>query len=336
MRVSNTLFASAKLSRQRLAALLMLCSTALSSPALASGTTAGTTISNTANASYTDSGGAAQQVQSNTISVLVDELLDVSVASADPGNIVAAPGATGQVLSFTLTNTGNGSESFQLASDTGLGGDQFNPTSTAIMLDTNGNGVYDPGVDTLYVAGSNDPLLAPDQTLRVFVIATIPGGVSNLDLGKIALNATAITGSGTPGSALAGLGQGGGDAVIGPNGGKGGGSGSFVIQSASVAFTKSAVIADPYGGAQPVPGATITYTLLATINGTGSLTNLAVSDTIPANTSYVPGSLTLQGAALSDASDGDSGSFSGTAVTVALGTVASGSTRSVSFRVTIN
>lgn len=336
MRVSVSIPTPPARRPRRLASLLLLGCAIFASPAFAAGTAAGTTISNTANASYTDSSGTPQLLQSNTVSVLVDELLDVGVATADPGDVVATAGATGQVLSFTLTNSGNGSEAFRLTSETALGGDQFDPTATAIMLDTNGNGVYDPGVDTLYVPGSNDPVLAPDASLKVFIIASIPGGAGDLDHGKIALNASAVTGTGTPGSALTGQGQGGGNAVIGANGGKGSGSGIFVVQSASITFTKSAVVADPYGGTQSVPGATITYTLVATVSGTGSLSNLVLGDTIPANTSYVPGSLTLQGAALTDASDGDNGDFTTSAVRVALGTLAGGAARTVSFRVKIN
>ena len=43
----------------------------------AAGTVAGSTIANTATASYTDSGGNAQTATSNTANLRVDELLDV-------------------------------------------------------------------------------------------------------------------------------------------------------------------------------------------------------------------------------------------------------------------
>ena len=147
-------------------------------PAYAVGTAAGTTISNTATATYNPPSGPPVTVPSNQIDIKVDELLDVTVATADPGDVVALPGSTNQILSFTITNTGNGSEAFRLTPNGTVGGDQFDPATTSIVLDSNGNGVYDAGVDTVYTAGSNDPVLAPDASIKVFVLSTIPGGVT--------------------------------------------------------------------------------------------------------------------------------------------------------------
>jgi uncharacterized repeat protein (TIGR01451 family) len=85
-----------------------------------------------------------------------------------------------------------------------------------------------------------------------------------------------------------------------------------------------------------VPGATITYTLAATVSGSGSLADLRVTDLVPAGTSYTAGSITLDGGALTDAADADSGSFTGTGIAVGLGNVAAGSTRTVTFKVKID
>ncbi len=307
------------------------------SPAVrAAGTAAGTTISNTATATYTDSGGNPQSANSNQVNIVVDELLNVTVATADPGPVAVTPGSTNQVLSFTVTNTGNGSEAFDLTATTAIGGDQFDPTATSIVIDTNGNGVYDAGVDTVHVAGTNDLTLAPDQSQRVFVLSTIPGGAADLDRGDLDLTAAARTGTGAAGTIFAGQGQGGGDAVVGTTGADGTDRGAYVIQSATLAFVKSASVLDPFGGTRSVPGAVVTYTLIATVSGTGTLTNLAVGDTAPANTTYEPGTITLQGAPLTDAADADAGAFAANAVTVQLGSVAGGQTRTVTFKVRIN
>ena len=104
---------------------------------------------------------------------------------------------------------------------------------------------------------------------------------------------------------------------------------------ASVALAKSAVVADPFGGATAVPGSTITYSIVATISGAGSLNNLAINDPIPVGTTYVPASMTLQGTGQTDAADADSSNFNGTRVNFALGNVAAGQTRTVTFQVTI-
>jgi uncharacterized repeat protein (TIGR01451 family) len=307
-----------------------------SAPAMAVGTAAGTTISNTATASYTDPGGNPVSVPSNKVDIVVDELLDVTVATADPGDIVVTPGSTNQVLSFTVTNTGNGSEAFRLTPNATVGGDQFDPTTTSVVLDTNGNGVYDAGVDTVYTPGANDPVLAPDASIRVFVLSSIPAGRADTDRGVVELTATATTGTGAPGTTFAGQGQGGGNAVVGSTGADGVDRGRYIVQNATITFVKSARVVDPFGGSTSVPGSIITYTLVATISGSGTLTNAAINDPIPVGTTYQSGSITLQGTALTDAADGDAGSFASNSISVGLGSVTGGQTRTVTFRTRIN
>jgi uncharacterized repeat protein (TIGR01451 family) len=304
-------------------------------PAFAAGTVAGTTIGNNATATYDLPSGGQASVDSNTVSLVVDELLDVSVARSSPGDVTGAPGATA-ILSFTLTNAGNGSERFRLSTRQAIGGDQFDPAVNAVILDANGNGTFDPGADTVYVAGTNDPTLAPDASLTVFVRSVLPPGLQNGDRGQVDLSAQAVTGSGTPGASFAGQGQGGGAAVVGATGADSEASGFYAVAAATMTFVKSAAVADPFGGTTQVPGGTITYTLTATVNGSGSLANVRIADPVPAGTSYVPASITLDGAALTDATDGDAGAFdSGNGISVGLGNLAAGTTRTITFRVRI-
>src|SRR3546814_6303571 len=96
--------------------------------------------------------------------------------------------------------------------------------------------------------------------------------------------------------------------------------------------SKSAVVTNSLNTADPIPGATITYTIVATVAGSGSVSGLAISDDIPADTSYAQGSITLGRTALSDAADADAGDCHGTRIHVALGNVAGGQTRTVPFR----
>ena len=306
-------------------------------PVHAAGTPAGTNIQNVATATFEATpGGPETKIDSNTVTLKVDELLDVTVASADPADVAAAPGASGQVLRFTVSNGGNGSEAFTLVTIANGGGDDFDPAVTSIVLDSNGNNAYDAGIDTVYVAGSNDPELAADQSITVFVLSSIPAGATDGQRGKLELTAAAKTGTGAPGTSFAGLGQGGGNAVVGATGADALDDGWYKVAKAAIAFNKSAVVADPWGGATQAPGATITYTLTATVSGTGSLGNVRISDPIPAGTSFAPGSITLDGAALSDADDADAGRFTGTGIAVGLGTLASGASRTVTFKVKID
>jgi len=308
----------------------------LASPASAAGTVAGTTIDNVAHATYEQPSGGEVSVDSNIVSLKVDELLDVTVASTDPGDVATQPGLTGQLLSFTVTNGGNGSEAFTLAAIANGGGDDFDPSVTSIVLDSNGNGAYDAGVDTLYVAGSNDPVLDPDQSIAVFVLSSIPGSAQDGNRGRVDLTAIARTGHGTPGTSFPGAGQGGGDAVVGATGADGEDDGYYRVARASVSLVKSATVADPFGGSTKGPGATITYSLTATVSGTGSLANLRITDSVPAGTTYSAGSITLDGSPLTDSADADAGVFSGGGIAVGLGNVASGTTRTVTFKVKID
>ncbi len=306
----------------------------VSSPAFAAGTLAGTDIDNIAEATY-DTPSGPVTIQSNLVRIKVDELLDVTVVTTDPGDITTAPGATGNVQTFRITNTGNGEEAFRLTANTGIGGDDFDPTLTQIVLDTNGNGVYDPGVDTVYVAGSNDPLLQPDQSIIAFVITSTPVTVTNGNRGTTGLTAVAVTGSGAPGTSFVGAGQGGGNAVVGTTGADADANSFLAVQAASLALVKSATIVDPFGGNRPVPGAVITYSLVATVSGAGTLNNLVLTDPIPVGTAYQTGSLTHEAASLTDAADADAGNFNGTRISVAAGNVPAGQTRTITFRTVI-
>lgn len=302
--------------------------------AAAGGTRAGTVINNTATASY-DEGGPTITVDSNISTLRVDELLDTVVTWTNPSDVPTTPNATAQVLSFQVTNTGNGAEAFSLATISTIGGDQYDPTVTAIVID-NGNGTYEPGVDTVYLAGTNDPVLNPDQSITVFVISTTPAGVSDGNRGGVQLTAAAKTGTGAPGTSFAGQGEGGGNAIVGTTGGDGSDNGYYRVAAATVALAKSAVVLNPFGGTDAVPGATITYTIVATVTGTGTLNNLTINDTAPAGTTYKPGSMTLGGTGLTDAADADAGRLTGSAIAVALGAVPGGQSRTVTFQVTIN
>lgn len=305
-------------------------------PARAIGTAAGSKIDNIATATYSLPGGGSGSVTSNLVSLTVDELLDVTVAWSDGGDVIVQPGLTGQVLTFIVTNTGNGSEAFALSARNTLSGDSFDPSAYALYLDTNGDGNYDPGIDLAYVAGAGNPVIAADSAITVFVVSTIGAGEADATRAGIDVVAAAVTGIGAPGTTFAGQGTGGGDAVVGTSGADGLDDGYYKVSAATVSFVKSQLVLDPFGGDTTVPGSVITYTLLATVNGSGALTALAIADAIPSGTTYVPGSLTLQAGALSDPTDGDSGEFTGSGIAVRPGNVLAGQTRTVTFKVTVN
>jgi uncharacterized repeat protein (TIGR01451 family) len=94
-----------------------------------------------------------------------------------------------------------------------------------------------------------------------------------------------------------------------------------------------------FNDSTPVPGATITYQIAISATGSGTAQGATFTDAVPSNTTYVAGSLQLNGNALSDAADTDAGRFvvapAGVAVTLGDLTSASGS-QTIQFAVTID
>lgn len=301
--------------------------------AQAAGVTAGTLIENTASATYT-SGASTGSVQSNTVTIRVDELLDVAVAGLTSAPVPA--GGSNVALGYSVTNTGNGPEAFNIVVNPTVAGNNFDVTVQSIAVDTNGNGTYDAGIDQILGAGAATPSIAADGALRLFAIVNLPAGAADAQTSQVRLTASAVTGTGTPGTTFAGQGQGGGNAVVGSSSATSNALDSLIAQLSTVGLAKTAAIVDPFGGAQPVPGAVVTYSLVATVSGSGSASNLRITDAIPAGTTYQAGTLRLQGSPLTDASDADAGSASASGIDVNLGTVAGGSNRTVTFAVRIN
>lgn len=319
--------------------LLVLLAFVLHKPALAVGTTAGIDISNTATVDYSIA-GSSDSVNSNTVTFRVDEKLDVNVSWQDAANVGVSTPDTNQVLTFLLTNTGNGNDSYALSVQNNLIGDQFNPVFVDIYLDANGNGNFNPGVDTLYIPGTNDPALGADASQIIFVRNNIPGGLNAGDLGNSQLTATSNTGSGAPGTSFPNAGDNNTTAVVGTSGGDSSAIGTYEVTNTTVSLLKSVVISDQLGGNQPMPGATMTYSIEVSVTGPGTATGVVITDPIPANTTYTAGSLTLNAAALTDVVDADAGDVNGTTpntVTVNLGDLTPASpVQTITFEVIIN
>ena len=303
------------------------------------GTAAGTAIQNQATVDFSI-GGTPASVASNTSAITVAEIVDVTVAVQSPTVAVPA-GTSGAALVFLVTNTGNASETFLLTGDSVLVGDDFDPIPTAPFLyfDSDGSGDLSP-TDTPYVAGGNDPVLAADTSVTIIVVNDIPNGLPDGNRGRSELRAAASTGTGAPGTLFAGQGTGGVDVLLGTSGGQAAVFGEYIVGDILVSALKSQTVADPFGGGQPVPGATIAYQIVVNATGSGTALGATFTDAIPANTTYVAASLRLNGGALSDAADADAGALAGAptpAITVALGnlTAASGP-QTIEFTVTIN
>jgi uncharacterized repeat protein (TIGR01451 family) len=318
------------------------CSIALLPEAgIAAGTAAGSTIQNIAQVSY-DVGGTSATTNSNAATISVAEMINVNVSTLT-SSVSVTPGDINRVLQYRLTNIGNGPEKYSLSANSTIVGDDFDPVlaTSHIYFDTDGVPGLSPG-DTLYVPGVNDPNLLADASIVVLVINNIPPGLNNGAIGRSELSAASFTGgvSGVSGQIFSGQGTAGVDAVLGTTAGRATSSGAYVTGSISLVAVKSQVITNSLGNNQPIPTATITYQVVITASGNGTANNALFTDAIPANTTYVPGTLKLNGITLTDAADTDAGQFVSAAspkVSVALGTLTSASSaQTVSFAVTIN
>ncbi len=281
---------------------------AISGSALAAGTAVGTAIENTATVDFT-LGGTPLTVISNTTTIVVAERLDV-VVTLQSGQVLVSANDVNQALLFTVTNTGNGAEVILLSMDSLIAGDQFDPTPAVpeIYFDTDGSGDLSPG-DVAYNPGVNDPNLAADASVDILIVNDIPGTVANGDIGRSELTAAAATGTGVPGTVYAGLGDGGTDAVVGATGAEAAQVGEYLVSDILINVVKAQLVSDPFGGTEPIPGATITYTITVDVTSAGVATASVLRDPIPNFSTFVPGSITLNGAPITDATDADAGEF---------------------------
>ena len=293
----------------RLIAISLAGGALASGPADSAGTVAGTAIANQAEITYEI--GVETRVRASNVALFqVAEVIDVDILLQTPERLVS-PGAVSQPLNFTITNTGNGSESFVLASIAAVDGDDFDPELPAqvLLIDADASGDISMA-DINYVPGVNDPVLAPGESVDVFFLGNIPAGVTDGLIGFAGIQVQSTTGIGAIGDVVAARGDTGVDAVLGPSGGSAQATGEYLVGEIGLELTKLATVTDPHGGARPIPGAQIAYTIQIAAAGTGRAVAAVLQDAIPDNTEYVPGSLRLNGIALTDTPDVDAGEFS--------------------------
>lgn len=295
-------------------------------PALASNP-AGNVLPNIAVVSYSVNGQPGT-VTSNLATVRVDEVLDLRLV---PGVSTLALSAGLTAVPFTLTNSGNGQEAFTLSGRL----EGVDAAIEAFAIDVDGDGRFDPAIDLRIEPGAATPRLASGEAVRFLALVRASAPATG---GKLIVATRAVTGSGAPGTGYDGLGDDGCDAMVGETTASAEASVTLTIAAGdpnSVSVFKSQTVTAPNGGGDPVRGATITYSLESRFGGSGAVRDARLADTIPVGTVYVPGSLRLDGAALTDADGDDAGSFDGAGIRVALGDITGPATRTIQFQVKI-
>ena len=301
----------------------------LPSRAHAVGTAAGLSIDTQATASYAIQGAPQPDVVSNVDRLSVDEILDSLVTDDDAAPVSVASPSSVDVLTFSVANTGNGSEPMRLVAEPQLAGDQFDPTQVAIYLESNGTPGLQIGAggDALYAAGGNDPVLAANAVTIAYVVGDVPAGLSSGAVARVGLRAVAKTifaESGTddpanaafpaPGTTYPNAGdtgpQGAVAAVVGKSADRTAlalrAEGSYRVANAAVSIAKSVrAVTDPSGGARVVPGTTIEYQITVGVPAGTSAAGLLVTDPIPSELDYMPGSLTVSALPSGENADDD-------------------------------
>ncbi len=238
----------------------------------ASGTAAGTNITNQASATYSDANNNSYSANSNTVTTTVNSVYTVSVNTpADQsGN-----SNTTVYYAYTVTNTGNDTNTFALSAASGSGGNSW--TVTLYADDGAGGGVANDGI---HQAGETNVTnstgaLAADATYKFFMAVTIPAGTAD---GQTDDSVLTITGSGDSGS-----GDDTSDTV------------TTTARAPGLSITKNVRNVTSGGSfgttATADPGDTLEYRLTVTNSGSVTATNVVLTDNDNAYTTYTSGSI---------------------------------------------
>ena len=167
-----------------LAAAFVCCAIALSGHPAAAATAAGTLISNTASATYTDTNGVTYSTQSNTVVVEVQNAPSLTVTTNNGAGAGTGSGVPNSCLAdvYTLTNTGNGLGHFQLPSAPVFGGsDSGFVATTTYSLSING-GATTTGLSfaalQAALAASPSGLISPNGFVTITINYCITGATT--------------------------------------------------------------------------------------------------------------------------------------------------------------
>jgi uncharacterized repeat protein (TIGR01451 family) len=145
-----------------------------------------------------------------------------------------------------------------------------------LYADTNGDGIYTPGVDLQITAPVT---LASEETFDFFMVAVAPGGLSNGDNDTVEVQATGTVGA-TPASAT--------------------NTDTITVAANAAAIVVNKTIDKPSGVADSGP---YTYTIRYENTGDNDATAILLYDALPEHMDYVPNSAKLNGVAITDGQD---------------------------------
>ena len=253
---------------------------------------AGTSIGNQASATYTDASNVSRTATSNTVSTIVQQVASLTLTATQ--SVTATPGSP-RTFSHTITNTGNGNDSFKLLLRN-QAGDSFDYSTFAVYRDADCNGIAD---DAVNISGTSisaagivggipvGPVAAGGQYC-VVVQVVVPGTAANGDTGIVRLDAASEF-TNTVNTNTTGFNT---DTVT-------------VTANAVIGVTK-AIIGGSSGAAGSGP---YTYQLTYTNTGNTTAPFVVINDQLPTGMNYRnAGTVTWSGGGVPDiADDGDDG-----------------------------
>ena len=308
-------------------------------------TPAGVLISNQASLVYQVGASSPVSQSSNIVSFSVAQLIDVAVTPAESTPVASSSPDILRAIAFNVSNAGNGGDIFRLSRVDNLPGDQFDPVASGVAIYLE-NGLA-PGfqasgtnADTVYSAGSNDIALNSGEARRVYVVSDLVAGLPNGAQGKLALHAeSTLSGAPgtTPGAELMATRSPGLVTVVGFSRAKASAEWAYVISRITLAFTKTLIrVADLKGGTSLASGATLSYRLNVAITGSGVAQAVEVTDPLPPQMRYKPGTLKVADMAMTDAVDSDVAEALPNQIVARLGDVTAPKTIAVEFDVVID
>ncbi len=272
----------------------------LAAPTLeAQGTPAGTQVRNWAMLAF-DAGGQSYVAASDTVDFLVGQVAGVNL---QPPRFSIGAAGTAVVFAHTLTNLGNGTDSFTVSAVSVRG------WPVTLYRDWDGDGLL--GADDSLLTGPVP--LAPGSAASLLARVAIPGAASPGVSDTITVTATSRFSPAVSSSVQDRL----------------------DVSSAPVAVSLTKLVDRPTAAVADV----LTYTVDYAVSGSAVASAVQLADSIPAGTSYVPGTMRWNGAPLTDAGGDDAGFIAPAGngvVVVDFGALAPGATGSVTFQVQVN
>lgn len=297
--MASTLVGGCRRQFGRKASWLFCALFALSGGALSAQTPAGTRIVSLTTGSYEAEDGSIHAFADSTV-VVVGQVAGAGIAP--PRAVLGDAGIT-SVIGHTLTNMGNGDDSFTVTAISRRG------WPTRVYRDANGNGALDPGETVL-----TTPIpLAMGISAEILVAVDVPATAA---VRGIIDTVTVNAASGYDPGATASLFD------------------VLTVRDAGIAIALDKSVDRP----SATVGDLVTYSITYTASGTGSATELEITDPVPVGASYVPGTLRLNGVSVTDQPGDDAGFFDVPAARVifTVGNITAGQTGTVTFQVRVD